>query len=182
MYADDTNLLSTACNFTGDTSTHSSLSDKVNKELTKVNDWLAVNKLTLNVNKTKFMIFHTKQKQLSLDQIPNIKINNQQVERVESFKFLGVLIDHNLTWNNHVTLISNKLSRTCGILAKLKNLLPECILQLIYNALFLSHLNYGITAWGFHSCSRLLKLQKKAVRLISKRKYNAHTSPIFKKT
>ena len=180
MYADDTNLLSTICNFTGDTSSHSSFSDNVNKELTKVSDWLAVNKLSLNVDKTKFMIFHTKQKQLSHEQIPNIKINNQQVERVKNFKFLGVLIDHNLTWNNHVTLISNKLSRTCGILAKLKNLLPKCILQIIYNALFLSHLNYGITAWGFHSCSRLIKLQKKAVRLISKSKYNAHTSPIFK--
>ena len=59
-------------------------------------------------------------------------------------------------------------------------MLSRNTLKLIYNALFLSHLNYGITAWGFHSCSRFIKLQKRAVRIISNSKYNAHTSILFK--
>ena len=181
MYADDTSLLNTICNFNYETTPPSSLTEKVNRELAKVSDWLAVNKLSLNVNKTKYMIFHTKQKHLPLHQLPYVMINNQPVERVEDFSFLGVLIDHNLRWSKHVNYVSNKLSRVCGILSRLKNLLPQSILQLIYNALFLPHLNYGITTWGFHSCSRLVKLQKKAIRSIIKSKYNAHTSPIFKK-
>ena len=62
MYADDTNLLSTICNFQFETTPHSSLSNNINNELKNISDWLAVNKLSLNVNKTKSMIFHTKQK------------------------------------------------------------------------------------------------------------------------
>lgn len=178
MYADDTNLLSTICRFQCETTPHQSTSTNINNELAKVSDWLAINKLSLNVKKTKSMIFRTRQKHIPPHQIPDIMINNQTIERVESFKFLGVLIDQNLTWNKHVIYISNKLSRTCGVLSKLKNMLPKNILQLIYNALFLSHLNYGITAWGFHSCNRLIKLQKKAIRIISNSKYNAHTSII----
>ena len=54
------------------------------------------------------------------------------------------------------------------------------VLLLIYNSLFLSHLNYCILAWGF-SCERIFILQKKAVRLICSEKFNAHTDPLFKK-
>ena len=180
MYADDTNLLSTICNFKCDTLSQSTLSNNINKEISKVSDWLAVNKLSLNVKKTKFMIFHPKQKNLSNHHIPSIIINNQPVEKVNCFKFLGVLLDENLTWNKHVNFISNKLSRTCGIMSKIKNTLSRSTLKLIYNALFLSHLNYGITTWGFHSCSRLITLQKKAVRIINNSNYNAHTSILFK--
>ena len=92
-----------------------------------MNDWLAINKLSLNVKDTKFMIFHPKQKNLPNHQIPNIIIDNQPVERVDSFKFLGVLIDENLTWNKHVNFISNKHSRTC-VLSKLKK---TCYLEVL---------------------------------------------------
>ena len=180
MYADDTNLLSTLCNFHCSNVSNAQLSRNINSELAKVSDWLAVNKLSLNVGKTKFMIFHTKQKKLLPPVIPNIMICGKAIERVESFKFLGVLIDHKLSWNDHVNSISNKLSRICGILSNLKLILPQNILIMIYNSLFLAHLNYGITAWGFHSCTRIIKLQKKAVRNISKSNYLAHTSPLFK--
>ena len=180
MYADDTNLLSTLCNFQCDLSNVQQLSNNINIELAKVSDWLAVNKLSLNVSKSKFMIFRTKQKKLSLCNIPTIMINGKLIERVESFKFLGIIIDHNLSWNSHVNLISNKLSRICGMLVKLKNLLPKHILRMIYNSLFLAHLNYGITAWGFHSCNRITKLQKKVIRIISNAKYLSHTSSLFK--
>ena len=180
MYTDDTNLLSTICRFQCPASSDSSLTNNINKELIKVSDWLAVNKLSLNVNKTKYMIFHPRQKNLLPAQIPQIMINNKPIEKVENFKFLGVIIDQNLSWNIHINHIANKLSRVCGILTKLKNMLPKNILRMIYCTLFLSHLNYGITAWGFHSCTRIIMLQKKVIRLISNNKFNAHTSPIFK--
>ena len=74
MYADDTNLLSTLCNFHCNNVSNAQLSRNINSELAKVSDWLAVNKLSLNVGKTKFMIFHTKQKKLLPPVIPNIMI------------------------------------------------------------------------------------------------------------
>ena len=93
MYADDTTLLSPICNFQFNNNTPD-LADNINSELAKVSDWLAVNKLSLNVNKSKFIIFHTKQKHLSPEQIPKLMINDKYVEQVESFRFLGILVDH----------------------------------------------------------------------------------------
>ena len=102
------------------------------------------------------------------------------IERVTCFTFLGVIIDSNLTWSHHINYISNKLTRICGVLSRLKHYVLVLILKIIYNSLFLSHLNYGITAWGFNVGPRIKTLQKKAIRFISNAKYNSHTTPMFK--
>jgi hypothetical protein len=103
-----------------------------------------------------------------------------KIEKVASFKLLGITLDTNLNWNSHMTEHGNKLSRTNGVLSRLKNFILSSILMTIYNALFLSHLNYGITCWGFNSCSRITHLQKRAIRNVTKSKYNAHTEPLFR--
>ena len=101
------------------------------------------------------------------------------IERVTCFKFLGVIIDSNLTWSHHINYISNTLTRICGVLSRLKHYVPALILKIIYNnSLFLSHLNYGITAWGFNVGPRIKTLQKMAIRFISNT-YNSHTTPMF---
>ena len=109
----------------------------------------------------------------------DIKINGTSIDRVRCFNFLGITLNENLTWNDHINKISNKISRNIGILNNLKNLLPEKPKLHIYNSLVLSHLNFGILLWG-HKCERVLKLQKKAVRIVKNVKFNAHTEPIFK--
>ena len=114
------------------------------------------------------------------NKIPNIKISNNPIEQVNSFKFLGVTIDSTLSWNEHTSLVSNKVSRITALLSKLKHYLPTKTLLLIYNSLINSHLNYSIGAWGFHNCKRLLKIQKRAMRNIVRANYNAHTDTIFK--
>ena len=123
MYADDTTLLSTLQIFTSNHS-NNSLSYNVNVELTKITQWLAVNRLSLNAKKTKMMIFHSKQNKLSINEIPIIKINDMPIERVTEFKFLGVLMDYNLTWSPHCNYIANKLSRICGVVSRLKHYVP----------------------------------------------------------
>ena len=100
------------------------------------------------------------------------------IERVIYFLFFRV--GDNLEWKNHVQKIANKCSKTTGILNKLKHILPASISLMLYNSLLLPQLNYCILAWG-HNCKRLIKLQKKALRIISISKYNAHTDPLFKK-
>ena len=183
MFADDTTLLNSICSF--QKNVHENLSDisaHINNELSTVYDWLCVNKLSLNVNKTKAMVFSFKQR--SLSEMPKLMINNIEIENVDDFKFLGIHINRNISWQPHINHIANKLSRINGTLCRLKNILPTKILRMIYSALFQPHLNYGLTSWGFSpnsTLNRIIKLQKKAIRNVSKAKYNAHTSELFKK-
>ena len=175
MYADDTTLLSTLDDFNGNQITNPN-SIQINAELTKVMDWLTVNKLSLNIKKKDFC---SKQRMLKTTEIPSVIINHMPIERVTCFKCIGVIIDSNLLWSHHINYISNKLTRICGVLSRLKHYVPVLILKIICNSLFLSHLNYGITAWGFNVGPRIKTLQKKAIRLISNAKYNSHTTPMF---
>jgi hypothetical protein len=179
MYADDTNLLSTIFNFT---TTHADLSHNINIELNRVTDWLAVNKLSLNASKIKMMVFHHEKRKLKSTDIPQLEINSQPIERVHQFKFLGIIIDSHLTWKPHINYIGNKLSSINGILTRLKNYLPCETLKIIYDALLLSHINYGITVWGGTDQidSRLRNCLKKAIRAITHSQYNSHTMPLFK--
>ena len=64
---------------------------------------------------------------------------------------------------------------------RLKHILPKQSLLLLYNALFLSALNYSSLIWGLNYSERITKLQKKAVRIICREKFNAHTNPLFVK-
>ena len=152
----------------------------INTELQKVNDWLAVNKLSLNVGKTKFMIFHMTHKKHIANIIPTLKIGDVQIERKENFNFLGLLINEKLSWKPHVDSVSNRISKYVGVLNRLKRYLPCKILKTIYVSLIQSKMNYALLAWGY-TCGRLKKLQKKSIRIITNSKYLQHTTPLLKK-
>lgn len=175
IYADDTTLNTTlelvACKNPG-----KDISMILNSELRNISDWLKTNKLSLNVKKSKYMIFHKPQKKV---QPLQLTMDNTIVERVFEFDFLGITLNENLNCKSHINKISNKISRCIGILNRLKYFLPLQTKLQIYSSLILSHLNLGILIWGYQ-CDRVIKLQKKAVRILSLSKYNAHTEPIFK--
>lgn len=180
LYADDTSIESPLCNFNfSPSATEDILSDSINTELNIINNWFTVNKLSLNSKKTKYMIFHFPQ--LRLNHLPDIKlkIGNSEIEKCSQFNFLGITLDETLSWRPHVTSIGNKISRTIGTLKKLSNMLPMETLLTIYNSLILPSTYYGALAWGFHP-DRIFKLQKKAVRVITKSKYNVHTTNLFR--
>ena len=73
----------------------------------KVTEWPNINKLSLNVEKTHYIIFFTKNKYIKTDE--NIFINNQLIKRVHSSKFLGVIVDSNIGWNDHLNYIRSKI-------------------------------------------------------------------------
>ena len=129
---------------------------------------------------SKSMIFSYR-KSISRDETPDIILDNTPVSRVSSFDFLGVVLDEHLTWGAHINKISSKILKVTGIMSRLKHFLPSTILKTMYDSMILPHLNYGITLWGFQS-NRILRLQKRAVRVIHGAKYNAHTDPLFKKS
>ena len=173
FFADDTNLYY-------DSETLDDVIKKVNKGLKHLKRWLDANKLSLNINKTNFIIFHS-----SASPIPPsicIKIGKKRISRVKYIKFLGVLMDEHLNGKYHVAELSKKLAKTCGILFRVRHLLSKTTLITLYNAFFMSFLQYGIVAWGqtFDSyIEPLFKLQKRAVRAISHQSFLAHTLPIF---
>ena len=155
IYADDTNLLSSLCSFNvnlqGNATNMTELSSNINIELDNIQEWLNINRLSLNVQKTKFMIFYNYQRDVN-HFIPQIRINGQLVERVMEFNFLGLTIDEHLNWKSHIQKVSYKVSRSIGVLNKLKKFLPLTVLRILYNALILPHFQFSILAWGFNPC------------------------------
>ena len=105
-----------------------------------------------------------------------MKLLRLPTERVKTFYFLGVTLDQNLTWRNHIDIVCSKVSR---YIVRLKHVLSCYILNTLYNSLIALHLTYGILAWGMNASSPF-KLQKKIIRIITNNKFNAHTDPIFK--
>ena len=118
--------------------------ESLNYELANFHNYLKANKLSLNVNKTKAMVFHMPQKWI---QLPLIKIAGENIAFVDNFNFLGIIINKHLNWTSHVDM-SAKLSKTIGILNTLKHVLPINIMRTLYISLILCHLNYGVLLWG----------------------------------
>ena len=123
--------------------------DNINSELAKVYDWLAVNKLSLNVKKTnKYLIFHAINKRIE-GVVPDLTINGIPLERVQTFNFLGLLLNENMSWKPHIDLLSDKLAKCAGVLNKLKRFLPIHILRTLYFSMAQSRMMYSILTWGF---------------------------------
>ena len=173
IFADDTNLFCTNRSL-------SALELSVNENLKSVSSWLVANKLSLNIDKTNFIIFHPRQKAVNHKVI--LHINGQKLEQVKCIRYLGVYIDCNLTWKNHIQYISKKIKRSVGILSKIRHYVPLAILSQLYYTLIFPYLSYAATTWGntyLTTLKPLTILQKKAVRLICFAEFNEHSSPLF---
>ncbi len=174
LFADDTNLLLNDSDLTR-------LILKANAELQKITNWLKINKLSLNIKKTHYIIFHFRQRRIT-DSL-KIVIDNCEVERVKFTKFLGVILHENLTWTNHVSNLANKIHKGIGILKALQPKLPISSLHMLYNTLVYPYLQYCNIAWASQYntlVERIFILQKKALRIVCKKPWGAHTQQLFK--
>ena len=172
-FADDTNLFLSH----QDSNT---LYNTMNQELKKITTWLSTNKLSLNVNKTHFMIFKTKNR--TFCQQMSITIDGQQIEQVKYTKFLGLLIDEELSWKYHINHVAMKISKLTGIIAKARHYLPLKTLQNIYYTMIYPYLIYCNAVWTNTYPTRLrpiYMIQKKIVRIMTFSKYREETRPIF---
>ena len=149
LYADDAAFLASANNAV-------LLEQKFNQEVELISDWMRANKLTLNYSKTKIMLFTKKVKD---KRTLNITIDNQKIEQVSTFRYLGVIIDDKLNWKPHVESICTKISQANGAIWKLRKLVSRKTLVTFYNGLVGSHLSYGILTWGSATTYILQKLQ-----------------------
>ena len=159
----------------------------MNNELVKLHEWLCLNRLSLNISKTNFIIFHSLRK--PVNSVVTLLINKQAIEEVEYVKYLGVLLDAKLTFNYHINILSKKISRAVGVLYKLRPFVTPRILTSVYYAIAYPFLLYGITIWG-NANNTLIRplhiLQKKIVRMITNNDTFpdvpgplAHSPPLF---
>ena len=153
LFADDTNLFYSHSNI-------KTLFKTVNKVLLRVTEWFNTNKLSLNLTKTKYILFHRLYQRDEIPlKLPKVSIGNQFVKREHSMTFLGVLLDENITWINHLKLIEKKVSKNIGILYKVKPYLNEICLNYIHFSFIYCHLNYANIAW----CSTNKKKTKQTI-------------------
>ena len=117
MYADDTHLTYSNGNI-------HSIQSSLNEDLLNINGWLTANKLTLNMTKTEFMLIGSRQKLNNLPSLPFLNINNVPIKHSQCSKSLGLLIDENLKWENHVDALSKKISSGIGAIKRINHCLP----------------------------------------------------------
>ena len=174
LFADDANLFYKHKSLTA-------LEITLNNELVNVHNWLCANKLSLNVEKSSFVVFHPPQRKLPANF--ELFIFNHKLRREYFIKYLGILIDSNLTWRNQINNIVKKVKRNVGILSKLRYYVGLHILIKLYYALIYPFLIYGIISWGNTyntTLQPLFILQKKAIRIMTFSNFDEHSSPLFK--
>ena len=148
---------------------------KLNNELDNLHHWLLANKLSLNVSKTEYMIIGSRQRLTQISTDPKISIGSQNISRVKETKTLGVLVDENITWKNHIEATCKKISKTIGMMKRVKSVISNESLKRLYKALVLPNFDYCSLVWD--NCSnnlkdRLQKLQNKAGRIITGDNYD----------
>ena len=159
------------------TYSHESLHDAlkiIEKEFNHILDWLAANKLIINLNKTHLMLFTNKIPDAAI----SITANGQSITEITETKFLGVILDNKLTWEAHIKYISQKISKSVSILRMLKHTFPTNALKTIYHSLIYPYYTYCNLIWGCAANTHLeplVLLQKKCIRNISKAGYIDHT-------
>ena len=139
LFADDTCILVKA-------NTSNELKYYLNYELEKINDWIVVNKLTLNAAKFSAIIIKPKLHSPPVEM--NLSCAAGSIKVVSSAKYLGVFIDDKLNFQEHIKHLEKKVSHSVGIISKLKNYVPTHALFKLYYTLVHSHLLYGLIVWG----------------------------------
>jgi len=171
MFADDTNMFATGyCPIT--------LAGSVNANLDKVSQWFSANLLSLNLSKTSYMIF-SKKKLLNTNF--TISLGGEHLNRVTETKFLGLSLTEDLKWGKQIDTV--KISKVVGILYRVSHILDTDKLKMLYCALLEPYIAYCCSVWGSPykngNLDRILRVQKRAVRVITHSSYLAHSNPLF---
>jgi hypothetical protein len=156
IFADDTTVVERALSI-------ESLALQLNSTLSKILDWSNYNKLSLNNVKSKWMLITSKE-----IHIPNIFIGGQLVERVDTFKFLGLHIDSKLKHRSHLNYLRGRLSSLRYVSYKISPYMNDSAGKKFYFAMVQSILSYGIVVWGGTSTdsalfNKLCRLQNRIV-------------------
>ena len=154
------------------------LQSNINTELKKINNWMKANKLSLNYEKTNFMIYTNRKNNFTY----HLQLEGHVLERVVETKYLGIILSEKLCWRPHINHLITKLSKSSFILSKIRHYVNLNTLKMIYYALVYPHLTYCITSWGGapgYILDPLIILHKKIIRIITNSEFRCHTPPLF---
>lgn len=154
MYADDTTLL-----LSGKNAEQLSIDSYV--ALNMAYQYCHSNDLAVNPSKTNQLTYGRRKEEIST--IP-------EVEQSEHTKFLGLMIDNDVSWNQHVDTVINKLNSALFVIKRIIHISDPHTAKVAYHALFECHINYGLAAWGGTTATNLQKvlvLQKRAIRTLA---------------
>ena len=174
LYADDTVIYCYG-------SSSRELSEKLNRDLLTVAQWMNEHKLTLNLEKTKCILIGSNRKLES--KVPlTVSILDHKVDNVSSFKYLGIFISSDFKWTHHIEYIVKRVNQRLGLLKRVKHLLPLKSRLLYYNSIVMPLFDYADLVWGDKHNSTLMSslqtLQNKAAKLILDRPYiHLHRMP-----
>ncbi|KAL9979164.1 hypothetical protein ACROYT_G016784 [Oculina patagonica] len=134
------------------------------------------------MTKTEFILIGYRQRLSNLTGSSKVAINDFQVSQVKSAKSLGVIIDDRHDWSGHIEKLTKKIASGIGALKRVRHLVPQATLHLIYRALIQPHFDYCSTVWG--NCeitlqNKLQKLQNRAARVLTFSNYDAHAGDLF---
>jgi hypothetical protein len=168
MFADDTTLTS----FNKDIR---ALRDQAQPDLDNVATWCRVNLLTINKDKTGYIIFSSPHKSVTNKNNTNnplkFHMENTEIKLLSDTKFLGVIYQKNVNWSPHVSKIIKKISKYTGIFSKIRHFVSRKTLLTVYNAYIYPQLTYCIEVWGSDVpqgyLNPILKIQKKLARIIT---------------
>ena len=176
LFADDTTIFKTGADI-------NSISQGVTDDMNMLVDWFRANKLSLNLSKTNCILFKPKNSDCNTEF--SLTIGSDSIDLVCETKFLGMIIDENLSWAKHAKSIINKNSSGIYMINLVRNILPSKQKCMLYMSLVNSNLIYGLLLWGpmtqASDVKTLLKQQKKSIRAIENVASNAHTSKLFSK-
>ena len=172
LYADDTNIFLEG-------NSYNTIILESNTELLKIESWLVAYRLTLSVSKTHYtcMIFHRSRfKTVDHDLILNFNVVKH------STKLLGIIVDDQLKWKQHIDYIKNKISKSIRIIYKARNYVNRHTLRNLYYSFVYPYLIYCVEVWG-NACDSYLEplilKQKRCIRTITFSQFKAHTKPLF---
>ena len=172
LFADDTTLIFKS-------SDQHDLLNSCNMGLDIFYTWCCANRLSINISKTNMMLFSNN---LSPLEVSDVYMNNLKIESVSSIRFLGLIIDNKLKFDEHIQNILQKTSKNIGVLYKLRQFVHLNSLIMIYRSLVECYFNYCILVYGnaFPSYTCHIEIaQKKCMRIISHSPPFSHSNPIF---
>ena len=131
LFADDTNIF-----YSHSCLTH--LVEVLCTELNKLHTWFNVNKLSLNIDETNYILFG----RYATRRDVTLHINTVEMKRVQCTKFLSLIINESLNWKNHINVVKSKLGKVSSVLYKVSHCVNRCSLHTLYCSLFLPNLMY----------------------------------------
>ena len=172
LFADDSNFYASHADI-------NLLLSRMNEEMKNIHTWITSNKLTINLVKTHYVIFHRKRLPSYLE---TLSIGSTPLERVPSTKFLGLMIQENLRWDTHIRSVARKIEKLNGVLFQTSRNLTQNALKQVYYALIYPNINYCQAVWGSAGPTALkpvITAQKRAIRILAGATRHAHTDPLF---